>query len=1105
MDPGERRDELDALLQHAGYLRRLARSLLGGDGYEDDVVQQAWLAALTRPRGSIRAPRSWLAAAVRQISWRRRRERSRRESRERRAAVAETDHGATADDGEARVAALRRVLDVVSNLRDPYRDAILRRYFDDQSFTAIAAARGVSEATARTWVHRGLKELRARLDPPHADARRAFLVALAPTAGFSLAGAQAAAIGSAAALTGGGSPWPIIGWWLMKSKNVLTMLMVLAASIGIGVWQWSAREPDPLAAIVVREPTAADRAATPPDPSPIEEPGAAERRVQAADPVAALADWTVLGSCHAADGRAIAGVPVRLRRLAGLVGLSTPAEEVQLLAEILVHSGEDGAFSWPQPTPAGPCTVEAIADPTAGWYCQRQLHFVVEGSAAPRFDLTVYPLDGRLTGSVLDEQSAPIASAVMVASDQRATTDAQGRFELPVPAAIGLRRVVTYADGFAMRMTTLEFPGSGQRRELEIRLVRELRVTGTVRDAAGQPIVAARIHDLMNPTAVATTDEQGRYTLGHLDPGDAFHLITAYKPGLLADSSAVDQGVDPLHCDFVLGAGVTVSGRVTDADGHPLPGVRLAFQEREGHDTFSCATDGAGAFECRVSPGELDLTSRLAGFAPDLRRIDVPAAASVFAPLDIVLGRGHFVGGRVIDDLGSPVANAELWFECGMNRGVGEKVRTDATGRFRAEGLPDGRLTVLISGPDHASTSQPVAPLDVEYHEFTLPRSGAIVGQVVDGRSGTPIPAFRIRLVDATLRDGEAGPNFLSAAWWDEGYEFHDEQGRFSTRPHRIQLGAICALQAIVPGYAPTTVDRIVAGVDPEREPVLLRMYPPLILRGRVVDAQTDAPLRDAVVRRHQEEDVLRFSTPNDVNPTVRTDPEGRFELPVTAGPIGLRIDLPDGRIHLEDPVDMPADGVLPEQLIRVGNFGSIAGRLLDAAGQPLADEVIHTMHFGPGGYAEDGTDTDAGGAFTFADLTAGDYFVSHVVRADGQELNTFTVQVRVRNGAVSTVTLQPNGSAAIGGTIRCDHHAIPALLRVAAAPRAAQTDADGATLRGRAVFARDGRFHIDGLAAGVWQIEVYDSHDDVAWVANAEVDVVDGQTTMLSLELKRE
>ena len=57
---------IEELLDHAAWLRRLALQLAGGRAdLADDVVQDAWVAALERPHEPLRSPRHWLAQVVR--------------------------------------------------------------------------------------------------------------------------------------------------------------------------------------------------------------------------------------------------------------------------------------------------------------------------------------------------------------------------------------------------------------------------------------------------------------------------------------------------------------------------------------------------------------------------------------------------------------------------------------------------------------------------------------------------------------------------------------------------------------------------------------------------------------------------------------------------------------------------------------------------------------------------------------------------------------------------------------------------------------------------------------------------------------------------------
>lgn len=1111
MPPRPRHADADSMLEHAAYLRRLARSLLRGEGHEDDVVQQAWIAALERPGGTIRAPRAWLAGAVRRLSWRRRRDEDRRRLREQRAAVPESGPEASAEHGALRVEALQRVLDAVTSLPAPYRDAILRRFFDDQSHAEIAAAHGVPEATARTWVHRGLKQLRARLDPEDDDARRAFLIALAPTAGLSPA---ALTITAAAGAAGGGAVGGLtnVGWWTMNAKTLFTALAVIA--VGVSIWTWSSgrdgRSPTDAAghrgSSAAEGPPATDAATGAADGGAADSSSADVRREVAGGdaPAHATSSWVVRGTCRDGEGVPAGDVPIHLRALPGLATWSSRALGAVPLEETTVRSDGEGRFAWPLDPPEGPVTLVAAAVQDEGWYSSDVIQYVRVGDDAPELGVEAYPLDGVLEGVVTDLRARPIADATVVACDQVATTDSDGRFSIRAPAGIGLRRIVAYAEGYAVRAVTLEYPARGETRSTELRLETENRVQGVVRDSDGRPIAGAEVYSSMNPTAKVLTDESGAYSLGHLEPGQWGHFVDARKAGYLQESVSIRDDPAGMTCDIVLVEGRAVNGRVVDEGGAPLHGARITAREEDGHDSFHAATDPNGRFELLVSPETLTLSTSFAGLAADDRALDASPAAEL-APLEIVLSRGHFVGGRVTDERGVPVAGASLAFERGQNHRVGEIAQTDAVGRFRATGLPAGPLEVLISAPDHAYLHTSVRALDVEHHEWTLPRAGAIEGRVVDGRTGRPVTSFRLRMVDAGLADGEVGANFLSASWWDTGYDFEDADGRFTTRPHRIQVGAICALQVIAPGYAPGATGRLVASTTPELEPVEVRLFPPLLLRGRVVDSRTSEPIADASVRIHQESELLMVSGPSDAYPRVATDDAGRFELEVDAGEHRLRVDLPDGRIHLADPIVMPADGALAEQVLRVGDFGRIVGEVRDASGAGLPGESVTFRFFGLNTDTTKSTTTDTTGRFEFPDLTSGTYYVSHVVSVDGESLRATNHRARVRNGEVTTVILQPSGSATISGTVTSDGPPVPALLRIATAPTSGFDDSAAERLTSRAVFARDGHFRIDGLHPGTWEVEAYCWNEKTLWSGSASVELEDGAAKTVTLELRPE
>ena len=64
MTPPVAQARIESLLEHSTWIRGLAAQLASDPGTADDLVQKTWLAALQRPPGSARDPRSlrrWLA------------------------------------------------------------------------------------------------------------------------------------------------------------------------------------------------------------------------------------------------------------------------------------------------------------------------------------------------------------------------------------------------------------------------------------------------------------------------------------------------------------------------------------------------------------------------------------------------------------------------------------------------------------------------------------------------------------------------------------------------------------------------------------------------------------------------------------------------------------------------------------------------------------------------------------------------------------------------------------------------------------------------------------------------------------------------------------
>lgn len=152
---------LEALLAHQGFLAGLARRLVDNEADAEDLVQNAWVAALQGPAPRGPNLRAWLAAVARN-RWRNRQQsETALANRERLAARPESLDTEQAERGlEERT----RVIEAVRALPEPYLTTIYLRYYEERPIADVAKRTGVHPKTARARIQRGIELLRAKLD-----------------------------------------------------------------------------------------------------------------------------------------------------------------------------------------------------------------------------------------------------------------------------------------------------------------------------------------------------------------------------------------------------------------------------------------------------------------------------------------------------------------------------------------------------------------------------------------------------------------------------------------------------------------------------------------------------------------------------------------------------------------------------------------------------------------------------------------------------------------------------------------------------------------------------------------------------------------------------
>ncbi len=334
------------------------------------------------------------------------------------------------------------------------------------------------------------------------------------------------------------------------------------------------------------------------------------------------------------------------------------------------------------------------------------------------------------SGGEMDEMLRAL-SAVFGGSDPR-LTDAEGNFEVAGPPPGQKARVWAKSQGWLDGSSERFACGIGDVKEGVVVTLRQgALIEGTVKDEKGTPIQGALVRwvkreqddewswqwQLRNATPTLT-DAEGRFHAANVETGKV--VVEVSHPQYLPDTrrDAVTEEGKSLVIDSKLVLGAVLSGKVIGPDGKPVTGadVSIAAASRDGAQNFGRGNDGAtsdakGLFRAEgLAAGPWTLTARAKGFAPS----EAVQVATTTSEVTLRLLPAYEIAG-VVRAGGQPVANAQVQL-VRIGGSVGGAVRrgqptadgtvretidnetTDAEGRFRFEGVPQGTYE-LDAGP----------------------------------------------------------------------------------------------------------------------------------------------------------------------------------------------------------------------------------------------------------------------------------------------------------------------------------------------------------------------------------------------------------------------
>lgn len=398
---------------------------------------------------------------------------------------------------------------------------------------------------------------------------------------------------------------------------------------------------------------------------------------------------------------------------------------------------------------------------------------------------------------------------------------------------------------------------------------------------------------------------------------------SGFEPSGAAPSELVADQVTTIALSLEPGGGL-LSGTVTDATGGPVAGARVDAAKldgaRIGQPSTAIATTVTGSdgkYQMTVAVGQLLVGVSSPDYAPQSRHVDVIATGTI---ADFSLVPGGVIEGVVRDQkTKAPVAGARV--DARRDGGAGGplagggryRAQSGADGRFRLAGLRPGAYG-LVAREGQRVTAEPVlvgigVAEQVTDVELLLASGLVLSGTVVDP-DDKPVPAVSVSL------NGD-GPGMA---------ETSDEKGAFEfvgMPPGRYFL------MPVADGWSP-------AGLAPlelttkDLVGVKVRVRPATKLVGHVEPRQpctiSHEPVGDSFGA-----DMASFVVPK------QTEPNGDFSLAADPVKATLTARCPSGAYgtQLFDPASAAP------VVIMVTKGASIAGRVVDGKGQPVANATV--------------------------------------------------------------------------------------------------------------------------------------------------------------------
>lgn len=346
------------------------------------------------------------------------------------------------------------------------------------------------------------------------------------------------------------------------------------------------------------------------------------------------------------------------------------------------------------------------------------------------------PVAGALIGVIGAEAQAVVVS------------DADGRFECADLPPGDYRVRARYGNSAAvMVQAPVRARIDGPPASVTVAFPPGRMLTGTVRGGGGQAVPGAVVLLREGGNTPIVSDAEGRFAIEV--PLRPVELLVHHGDRSRAQIVAVPMDRDRIDVQLAIPPSGTLLARVQGLPGRKhLPGGLLKVTRLEGGEEAETTAQWV-----EMQHGELRLPfhpaghTRIAlcceGFAPFVTEVELEPAGTRLLP-EVLLEPGCRVRGQVLDELGKPVAGAEVFLgEEADGESFLPQLRTAADGTFELSGVTTASAAVVVRQQGFATLEHqlrlPQDVLSARPIELRLQRGGsievAVTGALVDDAS----------------------------------------------------------------------------------------------------------------------------------------------------------------------------------------------------------------------------------------------------------------------------------------------------------------------------------------------------------------------------------